>query len=141
MERVNLFISFLVLSVLLSSASSAEDETFARYYELTGLATDDVLNVRSGPSTEHRVVGKLSANTSVIEILERDPDVQWGRILWEGQDGWVFLEFVSPINPDTVPATNIPINLHCPSICWLKKIADSNYIQGAVHSNAVFNVV
>jgi len=50
------------------------------------------LNVRSGPSTEHAVIGRLFANDRV-EILEtRDG---WHRIAHQGREGWICGRYVN----------------------------------------------
>lgn len=104
---------YLVLSLFWPVLVGSNEISNARYYQLTGLAEGEVLNVRSGPSTEYDIIGKLKMNNDAFEILERDPEHEWGRILWQDREGWVFLEYVQQVSPDMVPASNIPIKLHC----------------------------
>lgn len=113
MRPFSQIICVFLLTLLANNVTMANEPEFARFYQLTGIASGDVLNVRSGPSTRNRVIGKLTHDAGTLEILERDPEHQWGRIVWEGGMGWVFLEFVSPVSPEMVPSSDIPINLHC----------------------------
>ncbi|MBQ2712372.1 MAG: SH3 domain-containing protein, partial [Clostridia bacterium] len=53
------------------------------------------LNVRKGPSTSYEILGGLIKNQP-IEIL--DSKNGWGRILYNGMEGWISLSYVSELS-------------------------------------------
>lgn len=64
---------------------------------VTGVAADDVLNVRAGPGVAHGIVGSLSPDTVVEVTATGGQGGRWGRInLGEGP-GWVALRFLSAL--------------------------------------------
>jgi uncharacterized protein YraI len=52
----------------------------------------DELNVRSGPSTRHRILGRLDQGTRVEEKQVRGA---WARIEFKGRAGWVHRSFLA----------------------------------------------
>lgn len=60
------------------------------------------LRVRTGPSTNHDVIGGLSRG-EVVEILGEVQD--WYKISYEGQTAYVSKDYVSRTNEDTTPQT------------------------------------
>lgn len=60
-----------------------------------GIITVDILNVRSGPSTENEKLGKLSLGTTV-EILSENEG--WYEINFESQKAYIFAEYIRIID-------------------------------------------
>ena len=56
--------------------------------------TVDVLNVRSGPSTEFPVVGQVRAN-DVLTVQARNAASNWLRIVWGDGEAWVYAHMTS----------------------------------------------
>ena len=61
--------------------------------------TADSVNVRSGPSTEAEVVGRLGSGEAAMLVAPADGD--WARIVIQGDgvEGYVALRFLSPEAP------------------------------------------
>lgn len=69
---------------------------------IMGTVTYDNLNVRSNPSTDSTILGKLYADTRVVIIEQRViGDVTWGRIA----DGWINLSYVLIDGDEPAPPT------------------------------------
>ena len=58
-----------------------------------GKVTADVLNVRSGPGTEHTIIGTVYEGT-IVEILD-DSNPSWYNILYSGGTGYVSSQYIS----------------------------------------------
>ncbi|MCQ2354581.1 MAG: SH3 domain-containing protein [Clostridia bacterium] len=60
--------------------------------------TASSLTVRNGPGTSYDAIGYLS-NGDEVELLATDGS--WGRIKFNGQDGWISTKYVSDQSPET----------------------------------------
>jgi len=54
---------------------------------VVGVASNDVLNVRSGPSASNRIVGQLTNHTCFVEVIAKRG--RWFKITKDGTTGWV----------------------------------------------------
>jgi hypothetical protein len=57
-------------------------------FSVYGVATDDVLNMRSGPSEDFAIVGVIPPHASSVRLVGRCVDV-WCEIQFRSQRGWV----------------------------------------------------
>lgn len=65
-------------------------------------------NVRGGPGTEYNILGAVDAGQR-FPVKGRNDASTWWQIDFQGQDGWVFGELVTPQNTQAVAlAVNIP---------------------------------
>jgi hypothetical protein len=72
-------------------------------YCVTGIASDDTLNVRSGPGTEHSIAARLSPGTAEIQIT--------GEKRYNGNDDWVPISFPGGVGwtrPKYLVVSNAP---------------------------------
>lgn len=55
-------------------------------------------NVRSGPSTDHEIVGQVYLGET-IELLQWNKDETWCKILYNGGNnlGWLYYKFIKPV--------------------------------------------
>ena len=83
-----------VVLCLWSVAANAALETWPALYDVSGVASDDVLNVRAGPSASFEIIGSLAYNATNVEVVEVDEDRQWGLVNIGEQSGWVSLRFM-----------------------------------------------
>ena len=58
----------------------------------------NVVNVRSGPSRQYRVLGRL-AGGDTAPVLGKSLDGQWWHIRFRGKLGWVHGDYVAPVGP------------------------------------------
>jgi len=75
-------------------------------YQVTGISSDDALNVRSGPSTGYPAIGGLQ-NGAQVEVTA-DTGEGWARILHGEGNGWVAMRYLQPL-----PASAMPDTLFC----------------------------
>lgn len=64
------------------------------YYRVTGVASDDTLNVRLAPDGDSEDIGDLAHDATGIEVFDRDESGNWGRIVWEEGNGWISMRFL-----------------------------------------------
>ena len=64
-------------------------------FDVSDVAVDDVLNIRSRPDASSEIVGSLASNATGIEILWPDDQGKWGQVNAGESTGWVSLVFVT----------------------------------------------
>ncbi|WP_165759857.1 SH3 domain-containing protein [Falsiruegeria litorea] len=71
-------------------------------HDVTGVAADDVLNVRASASASSEKISELAHNATNVEVVDRSPDGKWGLVNSGEASGWVSFRFLAPQaeNPD-----------------------------------------
>lgn len=85
-------------------------QPFPASFEVSGVAANDVLNVRSEPSTRADVVGELGPFTLHIEVLGLSEDKKWGKIGMPEGNGWVSMAYLNPTEQDDPFAVPRPLS-------------------------------
>ena len=80
-------------------------------FSVTGVAADDVLNIRREPSSQSEIIGQLGPYTINIEVLALSENGKWGKVGVPEGNGWVAMAFLDPI-PPTDP-NHVPRPLSC----------------------------
>lgn len=96
---------------LLVAASAATAQQIPGLYKVSGVAANDTLNVRTGPSAQTEIIGTLAPYATGIEVTDLSDDRAWGRINLEERTGWVAMRFL-----DQLPLADlggVPIPLRC----------------------------
>lgn len=65
-------------------------------HEVMGVAANDVLNIRQGPSAKTPIVGAYAFNRRDIEVIAIHPDGRWAQVGVPEGNGWVALRFLRP---------------------------------------------
>ena len=86
---------------LIAMAAPAQD--LPALYDVTGVAQDDVLNVRRAPSSDASVIGTLSPSENGVEIVRTNPAGTWGQLNIEGRQGWASLAFLARRRSSALP--------------------------------------
>lgn len=86
MIRVALLCLFLCPQVLVA-------ETFPEFYSVTGVAADDVLNVRAEPDAQAQIVGEFAPDRRMIEVVALEGD--WAVVNTAETTGYVAARFLS----------------------------------------------
>lgn len=89
----------------------------------TGTVTVDILNVRSGPSTENEILGKLSLGTRV-ELLSEDKG--WYQINFESKTAYIFGEYIRIIDGSLTEAQNAGLSI----VDYAKTFIGTPYVYG-----------
>lgn len=71
-------------------------------YDVTGVAANDVLNIRAEPSARARIIGTLPANARGIEVVDTAPN-GWMRIYDGRRTGWVNGRYLMRAAPVAAP--------------------------------------
>ena len=101
----------IALLAALASPAAAQPS----YYQVTGVAEVDVLNIRVEPDANSEVMGTLAPGAAPVEVLEAviKSSVAWGRVIGADADGWVSMRFLVPIEVEKIGETIIPQGLTC----------------------------
>ena len=79
---------------LLSWPAVAQD-IFPALYDVAGVASDDVLNVRDAPSAGSEIIGTFAPGESGIEVIALSQDGGWGLVNKEERAGWTAMRFLA----------------------------------------------
>lgn len=74
-----------VILMCLAGAVSAQE--FPALYNVTGIADDNELKVRTRPTEEGTVIGSMAHDATNVEVIEEEKG--WGRVNHDGLSGWV----------------------------------------------------
>ena len=109
-----MFFKTAILCVALSvpSIAQAEFRLFPIVYEVVGVASGDVLNVRAEPNARAYDLGDLLPGQQT-EVTAFDETGNWARVLWHGEDGWVARRFLQEIEQYGDDFSGMPVNLNC----------------------------
>lgn len=101
----------LALFMLLASVLTSTAQDLPAQYSVSGVAGDDVLNIRQGPGARTEKIGQLGPYTINVEVLSLSEDGRWGRIGMPEGNGWVAMRFLQ--RQALAEGTVIPRPLSC----------------------------
>lgn len=78
---------------LLATAAAAQE--LPALYRVTGVAADDVLNVRAEPDAGAERIGALPPAAAGVEVVELAAGRRWGRVNLAGTSGWVSMRYMA----------------------------------------------
>lgn len=81
------------LLILCLMAGVAAAQGFPALFDVSGVAPDDVLNVRAEPDPSAEIVGALAYDAKGVEVTAASGD--WGRINLGERAGWASLSFLA----------------------------------------------
>ncbi len=82
---------FLILGLLFALPAVAQP--YPGLFDVTGVATDDVLNIREEPNTDSPIIGEFYPNQTGIEVIAIDGN--WGQVNVSEQSGWVSMSYLA----------------------------------------------
>ena len=91
------FIPILILSIILLCLTFMMEPMLNEASASVGTISGSVVNVRSGPGTQHQIAGTLYKDTSV-EIIEKGSD--WYKVQFGSLIGWVHSSLLNVKQPD-----------------------------------------
>lgn len=105
----------LLAGVSVGSHAVADENEPPKYWAVTGVAADDVLNMRDVPDGDSKKVGSIPSNAHGIKHIgcmtptpsmdrwmtmtpaeKANAKLEWCRIEYKGQQGWVAARFLKP---------------------------------------------
>ncbi|WP_375687457.1 SH3 domain-containing protein [Pseudooceanicola sp. LIPI14-2-Ac024] len=87
--------ALILCAALLATPAAATQDAFPALYDVTGVAANDVLNLRAAPNAGAPVVGTLAPDATGVEVVELAPGVDWGRVNIGETSGWVSLAYMA----------------------------------------------
>lgn len=96
------------LLALLLSCGAALAQDLPATYDVTGVASDDVLNVRSGPGASHDQIGALPYDAAGVEVIRKRDG--WMLVNADETAGWVSGRFLSATGDLPWTAMTRPLN-------------------------------
>lgn len=81
------------------------------YHRVTGVAANDVLNIRQEPTAASPIVGTLAPGAAPVEVISTRNG--WGQVIVREGNGWVSLRFLAEEKMTRVGASRIPAALVC----------------------------
>ncbi|MGH1411985.1 MAG: COG3650 family protein [Pelagimonas sp.] len=95
-------------AVLLATTCGAYADNLPALFDVTGVASDDTLNVRTRPMGGANIIGTLAYDAKGIEVIEEQSN--WGRVNVDGGTGWASMKFLKMQPQSSLPEAQ---NLRC----------------------------
>ncbi|QBY02045.1 peptide-binding protein [Rhodophyticola sp. CCM32] len=92
-------------------ASIAQAQEFPALYDVRGVSTDDMLNIRAGPGVGYPVIGTLAPNARDVEIVEASENGRWLRLNTGESSGWASAFYLQRMGP--IWSFGLPTSLAC----------------------------
>ncbi len=70
-------------------------QSFPALYDVTGVASDDVLNVREAPNANAQIIATLGPKATQVEVVRADTSGHWGLVNVNEQAGWASLRYLA----------------------------------------------
>lgn len=93
------------------AARTAAAQPLPNTHSVTGVAADDVLNIRAQPDARAPILGTLPPFAIGVEVIALSEDGRWGMVGLPEGNGWVNLRFLAPDPPP--PAGALPRPMVC----------------------------
>ena len=88
-----------VLSLLLLLPLTATAQDLPALFRVSGVASNDVLNIRAKASAQSQFIGFYPPFEEEIEVVEQDVTGRWGRVNTAETSGWVSMRFLTALPP------------------------------------------
>ncbi|PYG29173.1 COG3650 family protein [Pelagimonas varians] len=88
-------------ALFLLTASFVAAEELPALYDVAGVASDDVLNVRTRPMAGANIIGTLAHDAQSVEVVEIEGD--WGRVNVDEGSGWASMAYLHPLPESAMP--------------------------------------
>ena len=82
------------LLMVLAGPAAATQDAWPALFDVTGVAADDVLNVRAEPSAASAIVGTIAQDARDVEVIAPNARQTWGQVNAGEAPGWVSLRFL-----------------------------------------------
>lgn len=104
----------LVLMAVLAAkpALAAPDLPLPSRADVSGVAANDVLNVRAEPNAKAQITGVLAPDAKGVEVVSYDATGQWARVSMGEVSGWASGRFLA-LDPMTWTPGHLPTGLRC----------------------------
>ena len=90
---------FVLLLGLFPTTAAAQD--FPALFRVTGVASDDVLNIRAEPNARAAIIGRFAPDARGIEVIGLAPNGGWGLVNAGEQTGWSSMRYLTRERADS----------------------------------------
>lgn len=102
-----------VLFALLPALAQAQGSVdLPALYDVSGVAANDTLNVRAGPTVNAPVLDELGPDRIGVEVVAFNEDRSWGQVNAGEMTGWVSMAYMTR-QPGQNPVAKLPVPLWC----------------------------
>lgn len=101
----------LALHAAAPAAAQAPAPALPALHDVTGVAADDVLNVRAAPDAGAAIVATLPPDRRNVEVTALSPDGRWAQVGLGERSGWAARRYLAAQPPR--PADRLPAPLRC----------------------------
>lgn len=105
------YLALIAILILQATSANAELKLFPALYDVTGVASDDTLNVRADAGGSHPVIETLAYDDRYIEIIRLSEDGKWGLIGYPNGNGWASMHYLKRQPDQSGP--KLPRSLSC----------------------------
>ncbi|PTX56634.1 SH3 domain-containing protein [Litoreibacter ponti] len=123
------WVALLCAWALPAVAQDTPDPGFPAIYTVTGVASDDALNVRAAPNVRAELLGTLAHDDDWVEVLALSREGRWAQINIGERAGWVSTRFLGarevPTNSLGLPETLVCLGNEP---FWQVRLAPSAFI-------------
>lgn len=86
---------FLVAALAaLAAPVGATQDQWPALFDVTGVAADDVLNIRTDPDATSDIIATLAPDATRVEVIRPNERESWGMVNAGERTGWVSLAFL-----------------------------------------------
>lgn len=105
---------FVLALALVSTMAKADvpAPVLPALYQVTGVSSDDTLNVRAKPDAGSAIIGELNYSSNYVEVVNLSARGAWGQVNTAEQSGWVSMRYMQAM-ADPLMNNGLPKWLHC----------------------------
>jgi len=118
-----------VVSIQANDALKTEPEVQKEVIVKSGVVTANILNIRSGPSTNDTILGKLTIGSNVDIIEEAD---DWYQIYFDSSVAYVYSEYVSFSEVGDLSTASASVSDGSDIVKYAKKYIGVPYAYGGI---------
>ncbi len=130
--------------LVLGLAQPVAAEVLPALYSVTGVAANDVLNVRQAPDAGAAIMATLAPAATAVEVVALSADGRWAQVNAGEGSGWVALRFLVPQPGPDWTALQTPLRCHGAEPFWslrLNPAGNGAYFALAGEDERVFDLV
>ncbi|WP_298437581.1 SH3 domain-containing protein [uncultured Jannaschia sp.] len=81
--------------LLAAGPAAATQDAWPALFDVAGVASDDVLNIRAAPRADAPILGTLAPDATGVEVVAPNGRETWGQVNVDEGTGWVSLRFLA----------------------------------------------
>ena len=103
----------ILMAVLAAGPAAATQEyVLPTLFDVQGVASGEVLNIRQGPDAASEIIGTLARDAKAVEVVGLDRSGKWGQVNAGESAGWVAMRYLA-YRSDVWEPGKLPAGLVC----------------------------